>query len=1183
MSKSNLVSILIPAYKSDFIEDALKSAMQQDYPEIEIIICDDSSSDELARVVERVSQGSLHQVRYYKNETRLLELGNIERCLSFAQGEYVKFLYDDDILRSDCVSRLVKALNASPDIVLASSRRQRIDESGYVMADIMATAYPFRGDVILEGRDVISFLCDYIINFIGEPSCVLCRREALIELNHNPVYLNGQVLPYLYDLCIYVNLLVKGNLAFISEPLSQFRVSESQVSHQASSQADIVSNTYQQFPLMIEQLGLYKGDPNENQSVRVTALTHPQNYINCNLLAAMSSALHLSDGNRANKSLKEWLALRTVTELDSARINDYIGSQMFSTQIAVYILSNGADPFLVEQSVDDINEKRISGLTLVPVIVNNSKPLSCNAEAVSGRNDAEAINLHLQQCQEQWVLVINAGSVLTESGLLQLTLALPSATGCSAVYADEMYQQEGDITGTSFRPDFNLDLLLSHPAEMARHWLFNRECIINLGLFDTRYVNAWEFAGIVKLIEQYGTNSIGHLPEPLVISHTFSLNTDPEHLDILSAHLRQRGYPNGWVKNTWPGLYNLRYEHTEKPLVSIIIPTKDQLPILITCVTSLLEKTAYKNYELLIVDNNSETAEAKQWLSGLETIDPERIKVLRFPYPFNYSAMNNLASREARGEYMVLLNNDTAIIEGAWLDELLNHAQRPEVGIVGAKLLFPNNTIQHAGVLLGLRGPAEHPFIGEPADAKGYMRRLMVDQNYTAVTAACLMIRKSVYESVGGLDEDNFKVSYNDVDLCLKVREQGYLTVWTPHAIVMHEGSVSQKKVDKSTQEKKIKRFTDEQDSFYKKWLPLIANDPSYNANLSLNGSGFELEQALDMTWKPLSWKPVPTIIAMMADFTGCGQYRIIQPLKAMKAEGLVQGRLSDYMHHTAELARYAPDSIVLQRQITQESLEWQRRLGVLKNTFKIFELDDYLPNLPMKSIHRASMPKDILKSLRKALSLADRFVVSTPALANAFDGNHHDIRVAENRLPVETWAHLTSLRGQGKKTRVGWAGGSSHTGDLEMIADVVRAFADRVEWVFFGMCPPKLRPYIHEYYSGVEIKKYPEKLASLNLDLALAPVEDNLFNRCKSNLRLLEYGACGYPVICSDVECYHYDLPVTRVKNRFKDWVEAIEMHLDDPEASRRSGEALRQAIHKDWMLTGEPLRHWMKMWLPD
>mgnify|MGYP001074342225 FL=1 len=228
-------------------------------------------------------------------------------------------------------------------------------------------------------------------------------------------------------------------------------------------------------------------------------------------------------------------------------------------------------------------------------------------------------------------------------------------------------------------------------------------------------------------------------------------------------------------------------------------------------------------------------------------------------------------------------------------------------------------------------------------------------------------------------------------------------------------------------------------------------------------------------------------------------------------------------------------------------------------------------------------MPKDILKSLRKALSLADRFVVSTPALANAFDGNHHDIRVAENRLPVETWAHLTSLRGQGKKTRVGWAGGSSHTGDLEMIADVVRAFADRVEWVFFGMCPPKLRPYIHEYYSGVEIKKYPEKLASLNLDLALAPVEDNLFNRCKSNLRLLEYGACGYPVICSDVECYHYDLPVTRVKNRFKDWVEAIEMHLDDPEASRRSGEALRQAIHKDWMLTGEPLRHWMNMWLPD
>lgn len=1183
MSDNNLVSILIPAYKSDFLEVALTSALQQDYPQLEIIICDDSGGNEVERVVKRVSVGSAHPVHYYKNESRLLELGNLLRCISMSKGEYVKFLYDDDILREDCVSQLVSALNSAPDNIIASSRRQRIDESGYVLPDIMATAYPFRGNVIMEGRDVIAFLCDHTINFIGEPTCVLCRRSDLIALGEDAFLLNGHHLHYLGDVTLYVNLLSKGNLAFVSEALSQFRVSELQISQQAASDSERVANAYQNFPLMIEALGLYKGDPNSNQNVRVTALSHPSNYIECNLLAAMSSALHLSGGNRANKSLTEWLALRTPTSMQSKRIYDYVETQGLQTEIAVYVLAAGVQAPLVDQTLESILEKNISGLKLSPVIVNCDSEAIFNIDMLNGDNDAALINKHSRQTTAQWMLVLQAGSYVTHSGLLQLSLALPSVEGLAAIYADEMYHQEGNITGTSFRPDFNLDLLLSHPSEMARHWLFNRENLVRLDGFDSNYLNAWEFASIIKIIEQCGINCFGHLSEPLVISPTFTLNNNAEFSDILTAHLRHRGYIKGWVKNTWVGLYNLRYEHSEKPLVSIIIPTKDQLPVLITCITSLLEKTAYKNYEILVVDNNSETPEAKKWLAGLSEVDPERIKVLRFPFPFNYSAMNNLAAREANGEYLLLLNNDTAVIDATWLDEMLNHALRPEVGIVGAKLLFPNNTIQHAGVLLGLRGPAEHPFIGESADAKGYMRRLLVDQNYTAVTAACLMIRKSVYYSVGGLDEENFKVSYNDVDLCLKVREQGYLTVWTPHAVVMHEGSVSQKKVDKATQEKKVQRFNNEQDSFYKKWLPLIANDPSYNANLSLNGTGFELDQAVDMTWKPLSWQPLPTVIAMMADFTGCGQYRIIQPLKAMKAEGLIEGRLSDFMHHTAELARYAPDSIILQRQITQEALEWQRRMSVLTNIFKVVELDDYLPNLPMKSIHRQHMPKDIFKSLRKSLSMADRFVVSTPALANAFDANHHDIRIAENRLPLEIWGNLKSLRGQGKKPRVGWAGGSSHTGDLEMIADVVRAFADRVEWVFFGMCPAKLRPFVYEYHSGVEIQKYPEKLASLNLDLALAPVEDNLFNRCKSNLRLLEYGACGYPVICSDVECYHYDFPVTRVKNRFKDWVEAIEMHLDDCEASWRTGDALRNLVHKEWMLTGQPLKNWMAAWLPD
>jgi len=229
-------------------------------------------------------------------------------------------------------------------------------------------------------------------------------------------------------------------------------------------------------------------------------------------------------------------------------------------------------------------------------------------------------------------------------------------------------------------------------------------------------------------------------------------------------------------------------------------------------------------------------------------------------------------------------------------------------------------------------------------------------------------------------------------------------------------------------------------------------------------------------------------------------------------------------------------------------------------------------------------MPKDILKSLRRGFSLVDRLVVSTEALAEAYAGMHHDIRVVENRLPLDWWQGLSGKRRAGSRPRVGWAGGISHTGDLELIADVVKELAGEVEWVFFGMCPDRLRPYISEFHPGMQIESYPAALARLNLDLALAPVEQNLFNDCKSNLRLLEYGACGFPVICSDVRCYQGDeLPVTRVKNRFKDWVDAIRAHINDLDATARLGDELRTAVVSGWMLEGEHLEAWRKAWLPD
>ncbi|HEX5353521.1 MAG TPA: glycosyltransferase [Rhodanobacteraceae bacterium] len=799
----------------------------------------------------------------------------------------------------------------------------------------------------------------------------------------------------------------------------------------------------------------------------------------------------------------------------------------------------------------------------------------------------EALNRFLARSQAEWVQLMAAGDTLSPLFAALLDEKLANDLNLAAVYTDEDSTSDGAPAAPVLKPDVNLDLMRSYPY-VGHALAFRRDYALAVGGFAEEPSELGAQDLLLRLLERYGLHTIGHIAEPVLSAgqpYTEWLATPAvtaRCAAVVSAHLDRLRIAHEIQSGGVPGVNRVRYLHDREPPVSIIIPTRDQMPMLNGLIESLLAKTRYKNYELLIVDNDSRDPAACAYLDGIERMQNPQLRVLRWPHPFNYSAINNFAAGEARGEYLILLNNDTAILHEDWIEALLNHAQRPEVGIVGAKLHYPDGRIQHAGVVLGLRGPADHPFIGGAMDAAGYMQRLQVDQNYTAVTAACLMIRKSVYDEVGGLDEQDFKVSYNDVDLCLKVRAAGYLSVWTPYARVMHEGSVSQTKVDKTAQEAKGKRFKGEQQAMYRKWLPLLADDPAYNRNLGLTGSGFDLDQTRHMAWQPFEQPLLPRMFCVAADAGGCGQYRIRQPLLAMQREGIAEGLLAPAHLTPVLMERFLPSSIVLQRQLDAKQLAAMHDYRDFSRAFKVYELDDYLPNLPLKSVHRDQMPRDILRTLRKAVALTDRFVVSTEPLAEQFAGFHGDIRVVLNRLPVDWWGSLSSERRQSPKPRVGWAGGSGHRGDLELIVDVVRDLADEVEWIFFGLCPDKLRPYVHEVHDGVPIGEYPAALAALNLDLALAPLEDNTFNACKSNLRLLEYGACGFPVVCSDIVCYRGDLPVTRVRNRYRDWVDAIRMHLADLDATGKAGDRLREAVHRDWMLTGDNLAAWLGAWLP-
>ncbi|MGX5726300.1 glycosyltransferase [Metapseudomonas otitidis] len=807
---------------------------------------------------------------------------------------------------------------------------------------------------------------------------------------------------------------------------------------------------------------------------------------------------------------------------------------------------------------------------------------------VEGPQRLDVLNEQLLSAPDAspWQLVVEAGVEFTRAGPLLLCLELAEALRAEAeegvvahaCYADELQRAPSGALGPLFKPDFNLDLLLGFPALVGRHWVFRQRSVVELGGLDTVFGSSSLLDLTLRLVHGSGGNGVLHAPEVLLVADAPVMEVAPAEQVAIERHLAARGYDAARVQAFLPRRYYIDYGHPEAPRVAIVVAVQDNLGLVQRCVESLLEHTTYSNYQLLLVDCGSVESATQDWLQGVDALQSEQVKVWNFDGPFNQAAMVNAVAMTVEADYLLLLSHDVRIIQPEWLEQLLNHAQRPEVGAVGAKILDAEGGIEQAGMVLGLHECAGRTFVGEPGDAPGYMSRLQVAQNYTAVGLACMMVRRSSFIEVGGFDADSINAFYADTDLCLRLRAAGLLNVWTPHCVVQRDGLDLPVLAIPGALERQS-AFRGERQEMLRRWLPVLARDPAYNPNLSLKGSGFSFEYPARRMHHPL----LPQVVCYPADITGCGHYRIRQPFAALRQAGMVDGLISGVHLPVVELERAGATSLILQRQIMEPQIEGIREVKELSGVFKVYELDDYLPNLPLKSVHRDTMPKDILRSLRQAVALTDRFVVSTEPLAEALRDLHGDIRVVPNFLPEHWWGNLRSQRRRGRKPRVGWAGGSSHLGDLELITDLVKALKDEVEWVFFGMCPERIRPYIHEFHGGVPIEQYPALLASLDLDLALAPLEPNLFNECKSNLRLLEYGACGFPVICTDAVCYRGDLPVTRVKNRYKDWLDAVRMHLADLDATARQGDALRERVLGEWMLKGENLQRWRSAWLPD
>jgi GT2 family glycosyltransferase len=458
-----------------------------------------------------------------------------------------------------------------------------------------------------------------------------------------------------------------------------------------------------------------------------------------------------------------------------------------------------------------------------------------------GASVSESLNAALSLAEGEFVGLLHQGDELAPDALFEAVKLLQYHPEADLIYSDsDEIDQEGNRINPYFKPGWSPDLLLS-TNYISQLGVYRRNLVEEIGGFRQGFDGCQDYDLVLRATER--TGEIYHVPKVLYHRRASLLTSSGEDRgpvrdrtrQALSEALERRNLEGSVEEGYLPDHFRVRLKIKGEPKVSIIIPTRDNVSFLKRCLESVERLTTYRNYELLIIDNNSRDRATLEYFASI----PHR--VIPFREPFNYSRINNFAVSQAEGEYVLLLNDDTEVISGGWLEAMLEHAQRPEVGAVGVRLLYPDGRIQHAGVIVGVGshwepGVAMHAYHFYSSDSPGYAGAPMTTTNYSAVTAACMLLRKPLFEAVGGLDEENLRVQFNDVDLCLRLREQGYYIVYTPYAELYHHESVSRGYWNLDRTENVYMR---------ERWSEVMDRDPHYNPHFSRGYGDFNLRADL--------------------------------------------------------------------------------------------------------------------------------------------------------------------------------------------------------------------------------------------------------------------------------------------------------------------------------------------------
>lgn len=617
------------------------------------------------------------------------------------------------------------------------------------------------------------------------------------------------------------------------------------------------------------------------------------------LLSSGVKGLVYGDGYQASLGYSEWVEdLDTVDDAACASVVAALSEMDNQPLISVLMPTYETNLKFLQAAVDSVKRQSYDHWQLcIADDASRSPALHRYLEDLEGDSRIDVVrrasNGHISACSNSalsiavgdWCVLLDHDDELTEDALANIALEICCYRETMLIYSDEdKLDRNGRRARPYFKPDYNLELLRGNNY-FCHLVAYQRERLIELGGFREGFEGAQDHDLALRYVESLSPELIRHIPKVLYHwrEHQGSTSTGmgvkqyalQAGQQAVQEHLDRCGITAEVFANS-RGYYTVEYALPEiSPLVTIIIPTRDNLEVLQSCIESLFEKTSYQNFEVLVVDNGSTCPHTLSYLS--EQCRTRNISVVRDERPFNFSSLNNVGVKNARGDLILLLNNDTTVINPDWLSNMVATGLNPGVGVVGARLLYPDNTVQHAGLVVGIGGSAGHAFKHASLHDLGYWFRMAVRSEFSAVTGACLLVSKSLYEEVGGLDEMAFPVAFNDVDFCLKVRSRGLRVILEPGALLYHYESKSRGYEDTP---QKAERFSRERSRLRQRWMSWIDNDPAYNPNLTRDDEHFTLRRGVSVR----AGRKLPTNLSpdQFDSLTGNGSSQLIAQLKLL-------------------------------------------------------------------------------------------------------------------------------------------------------------------------------------------------------------------------------------------------------------------------------------------------------------